>query len=482
MSLSKEVRLLDNKWKSGQGWPKRLEWLEIKGLRGWTGKRIDFDFPITAIVGENGVGKSTVLQAAAAIYRNGTIPAEQHYASDFFPDTPWEQVRNAEILASIREGNSGSQTSSVRKPTGRWRGNPERRDRYAAYIDLKRIQPIYSRTGYARLAKPQIKEANAIPFDSLTLDRLTGIMGRQYTSARLSTTDADENREIPVLQKDGQPYSGFHGGAGETAIAELMKQAFYGRKYALVLIDEIETSLHPRVQRRLLRDLAANCRETESQVILTTHSPYILQELPAQARVYLMDGADGKQVVKGVSPEFAMSQMDEDRQPEVDVYVEDKRAEDFLREIVIAQDREIIPRVQIIAFGAASVGMALGQMINRFPRPSIVFLDGDQVPAPGCGLLPGSDAPERVVFEGLQKINWVGLDKRVGRPISEVIDACQASMTIADHHEWVRAVANRLFLGGDHLWQAMCAVWANDCIPEHERKKITDSIRLRLPS
>ena len=125
MALSKEVRLLDNKWRSGQGWPKRLEWLEIKGLRGWTGKRIDFDFPITAIVGENGVGKSTVLQAAAAIYRNGDVPADQHYASDFFPDTPWEQVRNAEILASIREDSSGSQTSSVRKPTDRWRGNPD---------------------------------------------------------------------------------------------------------------------------------------------------------------------------------------------------------------------------------------------------------------------------------------------------------------------------------------------------------------------
>jgi len=139
-----------------------LEWLEIRSIRGWTGNRIDFDFPITAIVGENGVGKSTVLQAAATIYRNDS---EQHYASDFFPDTPWEEVRGAEILGSIREGQNGSQQSSVRKPTGRWRGNPERRERYAAYIDLKRIQPIYSRTGYARIAKPQIKETSHIAFD-----------------------------------------------------------------------------------------------------------------------------------------------------------------------------------------------------------------------------------------------------------------------------------------------------------------------------
>lgn len=480
MPISKEMRLLDNKWMSGQGWPKRLEWLEIKGIRGWEGQRIDFDFPITAIVGENGVGKSTVLQAAAAIYKN-LDSDEQNYASDFFPDTSWEMVKAAEIAASIREGQSGSQTSSVRKPSGRWRGNPERHERYTAYIDLKRIQPIYSRTGYARLAKPAIKEATSAAFDSAALDRLSSIMGKTYTAARLATTEMDSARQIPVLSRAGKPFSGFHSGAGETAIAELMKHRFYSRKNALILIDEVETSLHPRVQRRFIRDLAALCRETESQVILTTHSPYVLQELPPRARIYLMDGVEGKQVVKGVSPEFAMSQMDEDRQPEEDIYVEDKRAEDFLREIIIAQDREIISRVQIVTFGAASVGIALGQMVEKFPRPSIVFLDGDQQAAPGCNLLPGGDAPERVVFEGLQAIEWKGLEKRVGRNISEVVDACQAGITISDHHEWVQAVANRLFLGSGHLWQAMCAVWANDCCPLNVRKDISDTIRLKLP-
>jgi predicted ATPase len=479
MPMSREMRLLDNKWSSNQGWPKRLEWLEIRGLRGWTGQRIDFDFPITAIVGENGVGKSTVLQAAASIYQNDGV---QRYASDFFPDTTWDEVRAAEIVGSIREGAGNSTLSSVRKPTGRWRGNPERKERFTAYIDLKRIQPLYSRTGYGRLANPQIKEAGTNNFANNALERLSGIMGKSYSSARMALTDADTSREIPVLQKDGKPFSGFHSGAGEIAITELMKETFYSRKNSLVLIDEVETSLHPRVQRRFIRDLAAMCRETESQVILTTHSPYVLQELPSHARIYLMNGAEGKQVVRGVSPEFAMTQMDEDRHPEVDVYVEDKRAEDLLREIVVAQDRELIKRVQIVAFGAASVGLALGQMITRFPRPSIVFLDGDQPSAPGCEILPGQDAPERVVFEGLRERNWQGIDLRVGRNIAEVIDACQAGMTSPNHHEWVHSVASRLFLGSDSLWQAMCAVWASDVLPDYERKKITDPIRLKLTS
>lgn len=35
--------------------------------RTWTGQRVLFDFPIVAIVGENGSGKSRLLQAAACV-------------------------------------------------------------------------------------------------------------------------------------------------------------------------------------------------------------------------------------------------------------------------------------------------------------------------------------------------------------------------------------------------------------------------------
>ena len=108
MPLSKEVRLLESKWKSGQGWPKRLEWIEIEGIRGWIGQRVEFQFPMIAIVGENGVGKSTVLQAVAASYRGES--ERQHFASDFFPDTPWERVEEASIKASIREGPTSGST------------------------------------------------------------------------------------------------------------------------------------------------------------------------------------------------------------------------------------------------------------------------------------------------------------------------------------------------------------------------------------
>src|SRR4051794_30426 len=133
--VEREIRRLQAKWSAGTGWPKRLDWVEIDGIRGWEGQRFSLPFPIMAVVGENGVGKSTLLQAAASVYRpeaGGTQAAR--FASDFFPDTPWDRIRDAEIRCSVREGPN-QHFSTIRKPTDRWRGNPDRRQRHVEYID-----------------------------------------------------------------------------------------------------------------------------------------------------------------------------------------------------------------------------------------------------------------------------------------------------------------------------------------------------------
>lgn len=472
MALSKEVRLLESRWKSGQGWPKRLEWVEIVGIRGFVGQRVEFPFPITAIVGENGVGKSTVLQAVAASY------AGTYYASDFFPDTPWDQVSEAEIRASVREGpTSGSIQTSVRKPTSRWRGNEGRRERHVEYIDLRRIQPIAARTGYARMAKREVREESFTEFDEETVQRLSGILGRNYDLAKLSITDVDDRRQVPVVSRDGRWYSGFHGGAGETAMAELLPRKV--KKYSILLIDEVETSLHPRTQRRLIRDIANVCRNLELQCILTTHSPYVLDELPPEGRIYLLESGDLKRTIVGVSPAFAMSKMDDEAYPEADVYTEDERSATLLNELVARSSQsDLILRYQTIPFGAASVGQALGSMAKdrRFPRPSVVFLDGDQMPSEGCAMLPGGDAPERAVFEGLIEKGLDGVAHRIGRSPSEVSESCAAALLVADHHEWVRFAADRLKVRGDVLWQSMCAEWSLECLTALEVNAVGEVI------
>ena len=475
MALSKEMRRLKSKWETGTGWPKRLEWLEIKGIRGWDGQKVEFGFPIVAIVGENGVGKSTVLQAAASVYRASTKKYDR-FASDFFPDTPFERITNASLRFSYREGTN-SQTRMVLKPTDRWRRNPERPERRVEYVDLSRIQPVGARVGYSKLLKANVTEGEHAPFEVARLGRFSQIMGKPYSKAGFSKTSVDTEKIIPVVENGNSRYSGFHSGAGEIAAAELLAVDY--PKYGLILIDEIETSLHPRAQRRLVRDLARVARENELQIAITTHSPYILEELPPEARIYIMDGDAGKTIVTGVSPEFAMTRMDEEQYPECDVYVEDNRAAAMLTELVTSRDRELLTRLKVVPYGTASVGMALGLMNaqSRWDRPTVVFLDGDQTAAPGCDVLPGGDAPERVVFSALQLANWKDVPIRINRGASETIDSLNRAMNQTDHKEWVRSAADELVLGADILWQAMCASFAQHCTTDDDRDAVVLPIK-----
>jgi hypothetical protein len=303
------------------------------------------------------------------------------------------------------------------------------------------------------------------------------IVGKEY-QVGMSYTDLDESRPVPVFGHSGNRYSGFQAGAGETVLAELLQLEI--PPYSIVLIDEVESSLHPRLQRRLIRDLAELARQLELQIVLSTHSPIVLDELPAEARAQIMQIGDTRKIVYGVTPEFAMTKMDEVAQHECDLYVEDERAERMLLEIIVAHasNRDCALRCRTVRYGASSVGKDLGIMAfqNRFPRPSFVFLDGDEAQSAGCMNLPGQDPPEITVFEALKGRNWANLTDRIKRGFADVADACTQAMSLPDCHEWITYSANKLVISGDALWHAMCSEWATQCLTAEEARVVVQPI------
>ncbi len=186
-----------------------------------------------------------------------------------------------------------------------------------------------------------------------------------------------------------------------------------------------------------------------------------------------MDEEEEKRIIRGVSPEFAMTKMDDEIHPECEVYVEDERAGILLKEMLCKYNREAVIRCEFVPYGAASVGIALGQMAHKkkFPRPSCVFLDGDQEAHAGCNLLPGGDAPEIVVFNGLSANEWKGVSERIGRSHTEVVDSCKRAMAYMNHKEWIKHASEKLTIGSDSLWEALCFCWVNYGLPEDEARQ-----------
>jgi hypothetical protein len=66
------------------------------------------------------------------------------------------------------------------------------------------------------------------------------------------------------------------------------------------------------------------------------------------------------------------------------------------------------------------------------------------------------------------------------RDTSLVSDACNASLALTEHHDWVPEAAKRLMIGGNILWHAMCAEWVKRCLSDDEASRIKQYVEDRI--
>lgn len=474
---SSEIQRIRDQYIGGL-WPQFLEQVEISGLRGWNGQAIQFRFPVTAIVGENGTGKSTVLKVAASAY--DPKQATGYYPSDFFLSTHWDEVSGVSLAYRIRLGND-IRTFTINKPSKRWSYPETRYRRKIFWFDVARTLPLDASAGYARVARVTAEEVANEEISEEYVHHLSHILGRNYSSARFAAPDVNEDRKVGLLGRDFGEVSQFHQGAGEDTTLDLIQALEAVPNHSLVIIDEVEASLHPRAQRRLTRFLLNLARQKRIQVILSTHSPYVLEELPTEARILLIPAPDGPSVIYGASPEFALSRIDDSVHPEAFIYVEDESAKIWLREILASHPDggDLLPRLKINPVGPSNVVTLLGQLgaQGRLPHKSLSILDGDIEVTEGCITLPGGDAPEKVVFSGLKEAGWPNIHARFGIGAGSLLGYIEDAMLTPDHHAWPRIVGDRVIKSEKSVWEILAAEWCRTCLSENEKNRIVEAIK-----
>lgn len=366
--------------------------LTTGSFRGLNSLELIFNYPITAIAGKNGAGKSTVLALACCAFHNSgngfKLPKRQkpYYTfSDFFVQHANEvPPQGVQVYYGIAHNNWKKDSSlpngvgialQVRKKVkdGKWNDYDTRLSRTVVFLGIERIVPHNERS-QSRSYSKVFKETPKKGWEDEVMQAVGLILGKPYEEFRFLQ---HSKYSLPVVKSKGVSYSGFNMGAGENALFEIFSTLYSAGQGALLVIDEIELGLHAEAQRKFIEQLKKACFEMQTQIICTTHSPEIFDCLPSDARFYIENVGSKSRITSGVSSTFAFSKMSAKNGLELDVLVEDDVAESML---LAALPANIRSRVTITIVGSASAlaRQLAAQYVRKDTKPVLAIFDGDQ--------------------------------------------------------------------------------------------------------
>lgn len=142
----------------------KLNSIHIDNLKGIKNADITFDKNLTAIMGVNGAGKSTILHALACVFR--PYESEKDYKFSFFftptPDSSW---KNSKFSITYWDENLQKEnTKEYRKNKDRWARYADRPQRDTYFIGIETCVPEIekeSQTSYIDYKTSSANERNA---------------------------------------------------------------------------------------------------------------------------------------------------------------------------------------------------------------------------------------------------------------------------------------------------------------------------------
>lgn len=440
--IEKRLRSL---WDQLQGKKPHMDHLlsevRLDGLRGLEDLRVAFDYPVSVIAGANATGKSTVLFAAACAYK---VP--QAGVKDFVPSTLFPNYRpklgdreDAQRMVVLEfeyatpEGRRSMRwkrgKSWNRSYMGRRNGaQPERQVYLRTLSNMSNPSEVRGVLSMSRLAaRPEETPltASQIEFAQQLLPfRYEEVVDLSSGSKSLLFATQEAVASFDMLPgfapgEAAASYSELHMAAGERAILRLSQEIAH-LDGALVLIDEVEAGLHPFLQQLLMMQLQQLALRNSLQVIVTSHSPVVLDSVPPNGRIFLERDDAGRVNVREPYRDMVQDALYGRSHETLYVLCEDETAEGILQGVL----DHLLPREGI---SPESVRIGRDTGASEFPAHAASFrkfgqihhlvfvLDGDKR---GSGIdsrirssahsdvpvlyLPGRGAPESWVWETLE--------------------------------------------------------------------------------
>lgn len=286
-----------------------LQSAEIMGLRGLRHLRVPFEYPVSVLAGPNGCGKSSVLMALACAYRMPGMRSFETLPSRLLPDFRTTQAGvpsdtregRAFVYSCLHDGRSMQMIVGAAQEGG-WRRRvfdmtgARRRttDAPARWVYLRTLRNLGNPAEIRSMLQHGRAKLECEAVDSDLIAFAHQVLPFRYAKlVRLVGKDKDL---LFATREDAVGYSEFHMSAGERALLRLSQEVSSLRD-ALVLIDEIETGLHPQLQQQLMLQLQRLALRNSLQIVVATHSPAVLETVPAEARLFL-ERTDGDVVTR----------------------------------------------------------------------------------------------------------------------------------------------------------------------------------------
>ncbi len=272
-----------------------LDEVRIQGLRGIRDLNVRLGYPVSALAGANASGKSTVLFAMACAYKVPLSGLRDFVPSTLFPNF----VSRAHGHPTDPLGYAALEfhyTDQGQRTFMRWaRGKTWNRSYGGAQGAKQPKREVYLRT-LANLSNPsevrnilQLGRREGVQQDEITAELLVFAQRVLPMRYRKLLQMSRKGKDILFARRDDASrasYSEFHMSAGERSILRLSKDISSHRD-ALILIDEIEAGLHPVTQQQLMLELQRLALRNNLQIVVTTHSPVVLDTVPVEGRVFL---------------------------------------------------------------------------------------------------------------------------------------------------------------------------------------------------